>query len=127
MKKLILLLVLLSFSIIGFAQTDKQNIKVITNSELAYPKGDQELYNYVFNNINYSEEAKKKYLEGEVMLSFDVKTDSTVTNVIVISGVGFGVDEEVKRIVQKLKFAPGKQNGIVIKMNTMYTFPIKAH
>lgn len=127
MKKLILLLVLIFFSIVGFSQADKQNIKVVTNSEPAYPKGDQELYNYVFSNINYSEEAKKKYLEGEVMLSFDVKTDSTVTNVIVISGVGLGVDEEVKRIVQKLKFAPGKQNGIVIKMNTMYTFPIKAH
>ncbi|OFY87250.1 MAG: hypothetical protein A3F72_17275 [Bacteroidetes bacterium RIFCSPLOWO2_12_FULL_35_15] len=127
MKKFILLLVLTSFSNLGFAQADKQNIKVITNSEPTYPKGDQELYNYVFNNINYSEEAKKKYLEGEVMLSFDVKTDSTVTNIIVISGVGLGVDEEVKRIVQKIKFTPAKQNGIVVKMNTMYTFPIKAH
>lgn len=127
MKKNILLLLLIFFSIVGFSQADKQNIKVVTNSEPAYPKGDQELYNYVFSNINYSEEAKKKYLEGEVMLSFDVKTDSTVTNIIVISGVGFGVDEEVKRIVQKIKFLPAKQNGIVIKMNTMYTFPIKAH
>jgi TonB family protein len=81
----------------------------------------------VYSNIRYSEEAKKKYLEGEVTLSFDVKTDSTVTNTIVISGLGYGVDEEVKRIVQKLKFSPAKQNGIIVKMNTMYTFPIKAH
>lgn len=127
MKKIILLLVLVSFSFIGFSQTDKQNITVITNTEPVFPKGDQELYNYVFSNINYSEEAKKKYLEGEVTLSFDVKTDSTVANMVVISGVGYGVDEEVKRIVQKLKFAPAKQNGMLVKMNTMYTFPIKAH
>lgn len=127
MKKQILVLVLISVSFACFSQTDKQNIKVITNTEPVFPKGDQELYNYVFSNINYSDEAKKKYVEGEVTLSFDVKTDSTVTNVIVISGVGYGVDEEVKRIIQKLKFAPAKQNGTLIKMNTMYTFPIKAH
>ena len=127
MKKLILLFLLISFSFVGFSQTDKQNIKVSTNSEPAYPKGDQELYNYVYSHIYYSEEAKKKYLEGEVTLSFDVKNDSTVANISVISGVGYGVDEEVKRLIQKLKFAPGIQNGMAIKMNTMYTFPIKAH
>ena len=127
MKKTIFLFLLITFSLMGFAQADKQNIKVSTNSEPAYPKGDQELYNYVYSHINYSEEAKKKYLEGEVTLSFDVKNDSTVANISVISGVGYGVDEEVKRLIQQLKFAPGIQNGMAIKMNTMYTFPIKAH
>ncbi len=127
MKKINLLLLLIACSLISFSQTDKQNIKVVTNTEPTFPKGDQELYNYVYSNIRYSEEAKKKYLEGEVTLSFDVKIDSTVTNTIVISGLGYGVDEEVKRIVQKLKFSPAKQNGIIVKMNTMYTFPIKAH
>ena len=81
----------------------------------------------MYSNIRYSEEAKKKYLEGEVTLSFDVKIDSTVTNTIVIRGLGYGVDDEVTRIVQKLKFSPAKQNGTIVKMNTMYTFPIKAH
>ncbi|MGQ0827380.1 MAG: energy transducer TonB [Bacteroidota bacterium] len=128
MKKQLLLLVFLLFSVIGLAQqVDKQNIKVVTNTEPSYPKGDTELYTYVLYNVKYPEEAKKKYLEGEVTLSFDVKTDSTVTNVIIINGVGQGVDEEVKRLIQTLKFSPGVQNGVPIKMNTMYTFPIKAH
>jgi len=128
MKKHLLLQTFLLFAVIGFAQqSDKQNIKVVTNTEPSYPKGDTELYTYVLYNVKYSDEAKKKYLEGEVTLSFDVKTDSTVTNAIIISGVGMGVDEEVKKLVQTLKFSPGIQNGVPIKMNTMYTFPIKAH
>ena len=78
-------------------------------------------------NLKYSDESKKKYIAGEVTLSFDVKVDSTVTNAVIISGVGYGVDEEVKKLIETLKFNPGVQNGTPMKMNTMYTFPIKAH
>ena len=125
-----LVLIFSIFSIIGFAQTtvvDKQNSVVVTNTEPSYPKGDNELYSYVLYNLNYSEESKKKYIEGEVTLSFDVKSDSSVSNIIVISGVGYGIDDEVKKLIQKLKFIPAVQNGFPVKMNTMYSFPVKAH
>jgi protein TonB len=127
MKKLFLILTFTLLFTAGFSQPDKQNIKVVTNTEPSFPKGDNALYQYVLMNVKYSEEAKKKYIEGEVTLSFDVKADSTVTNAIVISGVGYGVDDEVKKLVQSLKFIPAIQNGTVVKMNTMYTFPVKAH
>jgi bla regulator protein blaR1 len=127
MRKLTLSALLLLFSLIVSAQTDKQNIAVVTNTEPSFPKGDNALYQYVLMNTHYSEEAKKKYIQGEVMLSFDVKADSTVTNISVISGVGYGIDEEVKKLVQTLKFVPAVQNGVPVKMNTMYTFPVKAH
>jgi TonB family protein len=127
MKKQLLIAVFITLSTFSFSQTDKQNIKIVTNTEPAFPKGDNELYQYVMMNVKYSEEAKKKYIQGEVTLSFDVKADSTVSNVIIISGVGSGVDEEVKKLIQSLKFIPAVQNGTVVKMNTMYTFPVKAH
>ncbi len=128
MKKIISSILFILISIIGFAQVvDKQNIKVTTNAEPTYPKGDVALYSEIYMNLKYPQEAIKKYVEGEVTLSFDVKADSTVTNIIIISGVGYGVEEELKKVVQKLKFAPGVQNGVAIKMNTMYSFPVKAH
>lgn len=127
MKKSLLLFFLFFCSFAAVAQTDKQNIKVVTNSEPSFPKGDNALYSYVYMNLKYSEESKSKYIVGEVTLSFDVKVDSTVTNATIISGVGYGVDEEVKKLIETLKFSPGVQNGTPIKMNTMYTFPVKAH
>jgi TonB family protein len=127
MKKTILLSIFSLLSLISFSQSDKQNSKVVTNTEPAYPAGDNVLYAYIMHNVVYSEEAKKKYIEGDVTLSFDVKTDSTVANIMVISGVGYGIDEEVKRLIQKLKFIPAMQNGVLMKMSTMYTFPVKAH
>ena len=126
MKKSAFLLMFIAFSVAGIAQ-DKQNIKVVTSTEPSYPGGDNVLYSYVMNNLKYPDEAIKKYISGEVMVSFDVKADSVVSNVIVISGVGYGVDEEVKKLIQTLKFIPAVQNGVVVKMNTMYTFPVKAH
>lgn len=127
MRKILTLSFWVSCMIVHAQSADHQNMEVVTNSEPVYPKGDQALYNEVMNNTKYPEDSKKKYIEGEVTLSFDVKADSTVSNIIIISGVGNGVDEEVKKLVEKLKFSPAYQNGKPVKMNTMYTFPVKAH
>ena len=126
MKKQIIFILFIVFASTVVAQ-DKQNIKVVANAEPAYPKGDNALYTYVYMNLKYTDESIKKYIQGEVTISFDVKADSTVTNAMIISGVGYGVDEEVKKLIQTLKFSPGMQNGMAIKMNTIYTFPVKAH
>jgi TonB family protein len=106
---------------------DKQNIAVVTEQEPFYPKGDSELYKYVLNEVKYSDEAKQKFIEGEVMLSFDVLPDSTISNTNVISGVCCGINEVVQRVVKTLKFAPAMQNGIKMRMNVMMNFPVKAH
>ena len=129
MKKIFAPLVCLLFSITLFSQEkkDPQNIKVETTQDPAYPKGEQALYNYVLMNVKYSDEAKKKYIEGEVMMSFFVNADSTVSNTKVISGVGYGIDEEVKRVVEGLKFSPGMMNGKARKMQLIMNFPVKAH
>jgi TonB family protein len=122
MKKILVLICFLPLA--GLAQ---QNSKVVTNSEPSYPKGDTELYTYMYYNLKFTEEAKQKNIEGEVTVSFDVKTDSTTSNILILTGLGYGIDDEVKKIITQLKFSPGVQNGMPIKMNTMYTFPIKAH
>ena len=114
----------------GYAQTtpapDKQNMEV-TTQDAFFPKGDQALYNYVLYNVKYPEEAIKKYVEGNVELSFDVMPDSTIGNVKIISDVGYGVGEEVKKLVEKLKFAPAVMMGLKVKSNLIMDFPVKAH
>jgi len=106
---------------------DKQNMAVVTEQEPFYPKGDIELYKYVLNAVKYSDESKQKFIEGEVMLSFDVLPDSTINNIGIISGVCCGINEEVQRVVKELKFAPAMQNGTKMRMNVMMNFPVKAH
>ena len=106
---------------------DKQNMQVVTSQDAFYPKGEQALYSYVLYNVKYSEESKQKYIEGNVELSFDVMPDSTVSNVKIISDIGYGIGSEVKKLVEKLKFAPAIQMGMRVKMNLIMDFPVKAH
>lgn len=132
-KNLFLLCIVVCFSVMNaVAQNkevynDKQNMAVVTEQEPFYPKGDLELYKLVLNAVKYSDESKQKFIEGEVMLSFDVLPDSTISNTNVISGVCCGINEEVQRVVKTLKFAPAMQNGIKMRMNVMMNFPVKAH
>ena len=108
------------------SSSDKQNMAV-TSQDAFYPKGDQSLYTYIMMNVKYSEEAKKNYASGDVELSFDVMADSSLTNVKVIHDVGYGIGEEVKKLVEKLKFAPAIMMNVKVRTNVMMDFPVKAH
>ncbi len=108
------------------SSVDKQNMTV-TTQDAFYPKGEQALYTYVMMNTKYPEESIKKYVTGNVSLSFDVMADSTVSNVKIISDVGYGVGEEVKKLLEKLKFAPAIMMGVKVKSNLIMDFPVKAH
>ena len=130
MKKIALLSVLSLFTFFANAQekyNDKQNFEVKTTQEAHYPAGEKVLYDYIFKNINYPEATKAAYLEGNVMVSFNVQADSSVTNTFVISGVESTIDSEVVRLLKELKFAPSVRNGLKVKMNLVYTFPVRAH
>jgi len=129
MKSLLIIIIglLLGGETFAQAKKDPQNIEMQATRDPEYPKGEQTLYQEVRMNLKYPEEAIKKYVEGSVTLSFDVKADSTIANCIIISGVGYGVDEAVKKYVEKLKFSPGKMNGMKVKMNVNMSFPVKAH
>jgi len=106
---------------------EKQNLIVETNQEPYYPKGESELYEFVNRNIQYSESAKSNKLNGTVTLSFDVKADSTIINPLVIQGIDPDIDDQLKIVIVKLKFAPAIQNGFKMKMNIMMNFPLSAH
>ncbi len=127
---LFLMFGLISFS--GISQVvpmnpDPQNHEIITDREPIYPKGEKALFAFVQDHIRFTDEAIKRNIIGEVTLSFDVNADSTLTNILVLEGIGWGIDEEVKRIISEIKFLPALQMGVAVKMNMMLTFPVKAH
>jgi protein TonB len=102
------------------------NFTAVTQQEPFFMAGDQALYSYFFKNIQYSDSAISKKISGNVMISFDVMPDSTIANSIVLTGVGYGIDEEIVRLLRKLKYAPGIINGQATKMNVILTVPVRA-
>ena len=60
----------------------------------------------------YSEEARARGIEGTVKLSIEVHPDGKPRNVKVVSGLGYGLDEQAVRAVETWRFKPGTQNGV---------------
>ncbi len=56
---------------------------------------------YLKANVQYPTSARANRIEGEVTVSFVVKSDSTFGDFKVIKGIGFGCDEELIRVIKE--------------------------
>lgn len=69
-----------------------------------YPGGPKAMREFIRKNLRYPAEALEKRIEGTVVLNFDIDHKGRVTDVRVISGLGYGCDEEAVRVVKLLRF-----------------------
>ena len=122
MKILFFTITFLAVNIFCFSQVN-QEVKI--NQEAQFPGGDQALVQYIYQNIKWPEATKGNLIMDEMNISLDVLPDSNSTNVVVLKKVGFGIDEEVVRLIKKSKFIPSIQNGTPVKMNLMIVIPIQ--
>lgn len=121
----ILILICLIFSIFTKAQTDSsfthsrdslKNLKhdaiySIVEQMPDFPGGQEKLNKFLLQ-IKYPRAARKKGVSGKVYVTFVVNSDGKIKNVKILRGLGYGLDEEVLRVVNKMPdWIPGKQNG----------------
>lgn len=74
----------------------------------------------------YPEIARNAGIEGRVILQFIVEPDGSVSNPVVVRGIGGGCDEEALRVVSEAVFTPGRQRGepVRVKMSLPITFDL---
>jgi TonB family protein len=71
---------------------------------------------YLSANLGYPTTARRKDIEGTVIVAFVVNTDGTVSDFELLRGIGGGCDEEALRIVKNSpKWTPGMQDGKVVR------------
>ena len=87
-----------------------------------YPGGNEELKKFVKKNLCYPKEALLHRVEGKVFLKYQVNDNGDVHSIVVVNGIGYGCDEEAKRIVGLLKF-PAQINKRV-RINTKFKIAI---
>lgn len=73
--------------------------------------------------VHYTEIAKRIGLEGTVYIQAKIDKNGDVVEVIVLKGLGAGLDEEALNAVKSTKFVPGKQRGKDVKVKMV--IPIK--
>ena len=74
----------------------------------------------------FSEEARKAKVAGNVLVNLWVDTNGNPTHVRVIRGVGMGLDEKAVEAVRQYKFKPAMENGkpVLVELNVEVNFQI---
>jgi periplasmic protein TonB len=74
----------------------------------------------------FSEEARKAKVAGNVLVNLWVGTDGLPSHVHVIRGVGMGLDEKAKEAVMQYRFKPAMENGrpVLVELNVEVNFQI---
>ncbi len=95
-----------------------------TDLETATPIGGLPgFYRFVGENMRYPADARRHGIQGKVFVQFIIEKEGSITNPIIIQGIGGGCDEEVLRVMSKSpKWNPGKQKGKPVRQR--YTLPM---
>ncbi|MGE5499489.1 MAG: energy transducer TonB, partial [Syntrophothermus sp.] len=70
----------------------------------------------IYKKITYPAIAKSAGLEGKVYVLIFVNESGSVDNVKVIKGIGGGCDEAAIDAVKSIKYTPGKNQGVPVKV-----------
>lgn len=70
-----------------FGQSKDNSIKINPPVDLFY-------FNFSHYRINYPSIAKENGIEGKVLISFDVDSNCSLVNRIIVQGIGGGCEEE---------------------------------
>ena len=90
-----------------------------------FPGGQYALFKFISNNLNYPKDAKKKGIQGKVMVQFIVEKDGTIGDIRIIRSVSPDLDKEATRVFSLSsmpKWKPGMSDGVAVRVR--YTFPI---
>lgn len=89
---------------------------------------DQKLLEFIYNNIQYPQEAKDAGTEGMAVVRFVVTNEGSIKDPLVLRSVSKACDAEVLRVVQlmndqEILWTPGKQAGKTV--NVVFNLPIR--
>ena len=103
-------------------ESDGEVYQIVENMPM-FPGGDQKMWEFISNNIQYPQEALEKRIQGSVFVGFIVEPDGSLSDVKILRSLGSSCDEEAVRVVKSMpKWEPGKQRGQAVRVS--YQIPI---
>ncbi|MFY9223987.1 MAG: energy transducer TonB [Blastocatellia bacterium] len=94
--------------------------------------GDNKVYNASKSIVNpvitykqkpkYTTEGQRDKIQGSVILSAILSKDGTISELKVVRGLGYGLDEEAIKAAYKIKFLPGRKNDQPINVRVRLEF-----
>ena len=104
-------------------QSTLEGTDIFTSVEILpeFPGGLPGFGRFVQENYNFPKDFKG---EGNVLISFIVETDGSLTDIKLVRDLGFGTGQEALRLLKNSpKWSPGKQDGKPVRV--AYNLPIR--
>jgi TonB family protein len=106
-----------------FAKYFKENGDESSLIQPAFKGGIPEMYSFISNRIRYPKTARKRNIEGQVLVKFVIEKDGSLGDVSITKSANVLLNEEAKRVISIMpKWVPGNRDGVPIR--TYYTIPI---
>lgn len=77
-----------------------------------YKGGSKALETFILKNLQYPQEAFDKGIEGTIHAKYDINQKGKVTKIKLYNSIGYGCDEEAKRVIRLLQFVVPKTRGL---------------
>lgn len=71
--------------------------------------------------VQYTSEAREMKVQGEVVLRVTFTASGRVVVQGLVHGLGYGLDEEARRVAQQIRFRPATRNGQAVDLTTNIT------
>jgi len=103
------------------SSTVSRRARLVTDSAVnVEPADGWENYNtYVANNLDIPKDIMNRDLRGEVEISFDVRSNGTISNIRINKSLGAGYDEAAKRLIlegPQWKVKKGRKTSAKVKV-----------
>lgn len=83
-------------------------------------------YQYVSENLHYPAPARRMNVEGKVFVEFVVNRDGSLSDIVVVKGIGAGCNEEAMRVIQNSPpWNPGRQRGKAVRQRMVLPIVFK--
>ena len=126
MKKLFLIMLLAFVSVNAYSQSDDADNYVynMVDQSAKFQDGYNSIIKFVQENIKFPAEAKENNVHGKLMLSVVVEKDGSLSDIKIKKGLGYGLDEEIVRIIKMMpKWQPAQHKGKTVRQSQTILIP----
>lgn len=126
MKKLFLIMLLAFVSVNAYSQSDDADNDVynMVDQSAKFQDGYNSIIKFVKENIKFPAEAQENNVHGKLMVSVVVEKDGSLSDIKIKKGLGYGLDEEIVRIIKMMpKWQPAQHKGKAVRQSQTIVIP----
>ncbi len=98
---------------------DKETFYIVEEMP-SFPGGEAALKKYIYSNLEYPEDARKKGIRGEVQVQFTVKASGKLEDIRVIRSANPDLNKPATSVFEEMPdWNPGRQRGKPVSVNVV--------